>query len=334
MSFENIPLMLLLLVPFALFAFLVLTNKEGVERVFPKETLDRIKLEGSGLSTRLRNLVIFIAILLMIIAIGHPYILKGEKEVELSGLNSVIALDISASMRTKDRYPNRLEFAKTKIKELLERLVDDEAMILTFSNDIYLVSPMTRDKDTLKEVIDGITIDYLQTSSNFSALANIVSIKLKDRDSKILILVSDGGEKGDLKEFKKVIKKNNIKLYSIIIGTKEGGAILDSKGKAILKNEKIIINKINDELAKISKESGGDYIIAEYGDKDIDRLAKSIDSNLAQYNGKKILKIQNKVELFYYPLIVSILLLLIAFSSIPKREELFRDISERRVDDR
>jgi len=72
MSFENFYLMLLLLIPFVLFAFLVLTNKEGVERVFDKEVLERIRVSGSGVSMRVRNLLLFGAIFMMIIAVGHP----------------------------------------------------------------------------------------------------------------------------------------------------------------------------------------------------------------------------------------------------------------------
>ncbi len=327
MSFENLALLLLLLVPFVIFAFLVLTNKDGIERVFPKKTLQRIKVEGSGFSIRARNILFFISIFLMIIAIGHPYILKGQKEIELNGLETIIALDISASMRTKDRYPNRLEFAKTKTKELLSNLVDDEVMILTFSKDVYLVSPMTKDEDTLKQVVNGINSDYLQGATNFRLLANVVKEKLKNRAQKILIVVSDGGEKEDLIEFENIIKKEGIKLYAILIGTKEGSPLLDEKGKAVLKNGRIVLSKLNEELGKIAKSSGGDYIIADYGKDDIDLISKKIDSNIGYLKGKKVLKIQNKVELFYYPLILSIIILIIAFSSLPVKQ-IHKDITK------
>jgi hypothetical protein len=89
MSFENLYLMLLLLVPFILFALLVSTNKDGVERVFPQNVLDRIRVEGSGVSNRARDILLFSAIFMMIIAVGHPYIAKGERDVKLGGLEIV-----------------------------------------------------------------------------------------------------------------------------------------------------------------------------------------------------------------------------------------------------
>jgi Ca-activated chloride channel family protein len=324
MSFENLPLLFLLLVPFVLFAILVLTNKEGIERVFSKEVLDRIKVEGNGLSSRVRNLIFFMAILFMIIAIGHPYVLKGEKEIELNALETVVALDISGSMRSTDRYPNRLEFAKVKTKELLNNLVDDEVMLLTFSKDLYLVSPMTKDKDILKQVVDGINSDYLQGATNFTLLANVAKQKLKSKMQKILIVISDGAESEDLDNFEAVIKKEGIKLYAILVGTKEGSTVLDSKGKAILNNDKIVISRINERLGEIAKSSGGDYIIAKYGEDDTYELSKKISSNVAYSNGKKIIKVKDKIELFYYPLIVATILLIFAFSSPPSREDFKR----------
>ncbi len=329
MSFENVSLLILLLVPFTLFAILVLTNKEGIERVFDKKVLDRIKVENSGLSNKVRNVIFFIAIFFMIIAIGDPYIKKGQKEIEIKGLEAILALDISGSMRSKDRYPNRLEFAKKKIKELLNLLVDDEIMILTFSNDVYLVSPLTRDKNTLIDVIDGIGKEYIQRGSNFTLLAQIAAQKLKSMNNKILILVSDGGDKGDLKEFSNIIKKNNIKLYAILIGTKDGSAILDEKEKAIIKNDKIVISKINTNLCKIAKESGGDCIIADYNQNDVNKLAISINSNIGYKSNKKTIQIEDKIQLFYYPLLISLILLIIAFSSIPNKDEIFNSSKKR-----
>ncbi len=320
MMFENTYLMLLLLIPFMLFALLVLTNKEAIERVFTPEVLDRIKVSDSGLSNRVRNSIIFVAILLMIIAIGHPVIKKGEREITTKGQDITIAIDISGSMRSKDRYPNRLEFAKLKINQLIKKLPEDEFMILAFSQNVYLASAMTDDKYTLKEVINGISKDYLQGASNFSALANVLKNKLKN-SSKTVILVSDGGEDSDLEEFKKIVNKENIKLYAILIGSLEGAPILDSKGKAILKNDKVVISRVNKKLGEIAKKSGGDYIIAEYGREDMNKFAKKIDSNLDSKTFNKVIKIEQKKELFYYPLILSLILLIIAFSSTPKRED-------------
>jgi Ca-activated chloride channel family protein len=317
MSFENLYLMLLLLVPFILFALLVSTNKDGVERVFPQNVLDRIRVEGSGVSNRARDILLFSAIFMMIIAVGHPYIAKGERDVKLGGLEIVLALDISGSMRSQDRYPNRLEFAKEKSKKLLDFLAEDEVMLLTFSDSVFLVSPMTSDKETLKMVIDGITKDYLQGGSNFSALAEVLKSRFKNRVQKIAVVVSDGGESGSLEQLRKTVEKENIKLYALLVGTKEGSPILDKDNKAVLKNDKIVMSRLNMELADIAKSSGGDYVVAGYSGENIEILADMIHQNLAIDTSQKRLHINDRVELFYYPLLLALFLLFLSLFSRP-----------------
>ena len=317
MSFENFYLMLLLLIPFLLFAFLVLTNKEGIERVFSPEVIERIRVEGSGVRARVRNALLLGAIFMMIIAVGHPYIEKGERDIELGSLEIVMALDISGSMRSQDFYPNRLDFAKEKSKELLDNLVEDEVMLLTFSDSVYLISPMTSDKETLKTVVDGITKDYLDGGSNFTALGEVLKRSLKEREQKIAIVVSDGGKEGDLSTFRQLLLDAKIKLYAILIGTKLGSPVLDKDGKAVLKNDEVVMSRVNMELGKIAKESGGDYIVADYNDANIEELAAKIESNLHYGSLRKRLRVKDKVELFYYPLILALVLLLLALFSRP-----------------
>ena len=323
MSFANPHIFFLLLIPFAIFAFLVLTNKEGVERVFSKEVLDRIRVDNGALDNRLRNLVFFIAIFFMIVAMSHPYIEKSKKEVELKGLEIIAAIDLSASMRANDRYPNRLEFGIEKLKQMLKLMPQDEFMLLTFSKDVYLVSPLTDDKDTLQTVLEGIGKDTTLIYSNFSALAQVLKDKLKGKSEKIAVVVSDGASKEDLKEFEKIIKQEGITLYAILVGTKSGATLSDINGKAILdKNEKLVVSRVNEYLGKIAKNSGGDYIIADYGDADIKELVSKIENKFnGKLSGKKI-EIEDRVELFYYPLFIALLFLFAAFISIPEKIEL------------
>jgi len=320
-SFANPYIFFILIVPFIFFVLLVLTNKDGVERVFSKKVLDRIKVEGSGLSTRVRNSILFLAIFFMIIAMSEPYIDKGKKSIKLSGLEIVVALDISASMRVKDRYPNRLQFAKKKIKTLLEDLPKDEVMLLTFADNVFLLSPFTSDKETLDSVLNGVDNNYILNYTNFKGLAKALKHILKDKKQKIAVIVSDGGNKEELKYLEKVVSQEGIKLYAILIGTEEGGILIDEHGKAILQNGEVVTNGVNKYLGEIAKKSGGDYVIADYND-DISSLAKKIKTDNSSIRSGKSIEIAQKVELFYYPLFISVFLLLLSFISTPKAEDI------------
>jgi Ca-activated chloride channel family protein len=319
MRFEHPYLFIILIVPFILFVILVLTNKEGVERVFPKEVFDKIKVAGSGMSNRGRNSLIFISIFFMIIAISHPYVYKGNIDVEVKAKKIVVALDASASMRSKDRPPNRFEFAKRKVKELFRLLPQDEIMLLLFGDSVFLVSPFTNDKDTLIDVINGIDSEYILRSNDFTALAEVLRDDLKDKELKIAVVVTDGDiEKDALEDFEKIILNEGIKLFVILVGTERGAVVLDDTGKPIRISGKFIKSRMRKYIGEIAKKSGGDYIIATSSIQGVKSIADKIKSfKIPERASNQIINVKNRIELFYYPMILSLIILISALFSLP-----------------
>ena len=115
MTFANPYLFWILIVPFILFAILISTNKEKLSRVFDEKVLKRLSASDETIPLTIRNMTMFVAIFLMIVALARPVIEKGDKVVDVKGLTLLVGLDISGSMRSTDLYPNRLEFAKKKM---------------------------------------------------------------------------------------------------------------------------------------------------------------------------------------------------------------------------
>ncbi len=327
MSLGNGVLFIVLLIPFLIFSFLLLTNKDTIERVFSPEVLERIKVKDQYLSSRARKMLFLGSIFFMILAMSHPYIKRGEKSIEIAGLNILTAIDISGSMRVKDVYPNRFEFAKAKLKYLFKQMPNDEIMLIAFNKDVYLISPFTDDKEVLTTVIEGLSLKSVQGPSNFDILAKSAKDILEDKNQKIMLIVSDGGDDiANLKEFEKVIMQNNITLYAILIGTKEGGILFDNAGKPIILNSVVQRSKLNTKLGEIAKKSGGDFIIATYNNNQLDKLLDKIYTKFNALDSGKRVKIYDRVELFIYPLILSVILLLSAFISIPKVDKFKKDI--------
>ncbi len=323
MSFEHPILFFLLFIPTVIFAYLVLTNKNGLERVFPPEILKEIKVENAHLSTKIRNILLFLSAFFMIIAISHPFIKKGNVKVSLQGQSLLLALNISESMRSKDRYPNRLEFAKAKIEALFDLMPEDEISLFAFSKDVYLLSPATTDKETLKEVLSGLNSKYLKNRADYKKLASVLDKVLKNKIQKTLLLVTDSDMGANLKEFEKILKKLGIKLYIIYVASQKGAPLLDENGKLLLENDKVRISKLETNLGEIARKYGGDYIVADYSNENIKKLVSNIKKNSLFLDEKKELTIKQRVELFYYPLLLAFILLIAALSSIPK-ENIFQ----------
>ncbi len=322
MSFVYPYLFWIMVIPFILFVFLVLTNTERVSRVFDAEVLKRLRVDGDTIPLKLRNITIFISIFLMIVALSRPVIEKGERTVSISGLTLMVGLDISGSMRSKDIYPNRLEFTKKKLTELFEYMPTDEVALTAFAHSSFMLAPFTSDKATLEQILDGVDESYINmASTDFSALGVLASNMLEKKGQKILVVASDGGEKRALEEFAKILKENKITLYAILVGTPRGAPVIGDNGKVVKRKDgSIAITQLNKELGEIAKATGGDFVIAANGKEDMRELASKIH---LRFHDKKQgnIKIKERVELFIYPLGLATLLLLIGLSSIPRRRK-------------
>jgi len=308
----------IMIVPFIIFVLLVLTNRDSIARVFDEKVLERLRADSEALPLKIRNIIIFTAIFFMIVALSRPVIEKGERVVSLSGLSLMAAVDISGSMRSKDIYPNRLEFGKRKLIELLNAMPSDEVALTAFAHVSFMLAPFTSDKTTLEQIVDGVNENYINmASTDFTALGNLASKMLTDKKPKILVVVSDGGDREALSGFEQILKESKIVLYAILVGTQRGAPVIDGKGKKIKTKEgSIAITQLNEDLGKLAVKTGGSFVVASNGKRDMQDLVYKIRSKFKNKKNGDI-KIKERVEFFIYPLMLSVLLLLIGFSSLP-----------------
>ena len=319
MSFVNPQLFFILILPLLLFAFFILRHRDNITQLFSKEVLERLSVGDDSLPLVVRNGLMLVALFLMLIALARPVVDHGTRTVQLEGLSAVVALDISGSMRAKDIYPNRLEFAKKKIVTLLDAMPNDEIALVAFAHSPFILAPFSSDKATLQQIVEGVTDKYINMSStNFTALGDYMAEMLEKKKPKILIVFSDGGEKKEIEEFAKIVKEQKISLYVVLVGTEAGSPVLDEKGKPLSYKGSIVITQRDDALGEVAVQSGGAFIVADTGSEGIKNLVATIK---AQHKSKKSgeVTIHDREELFYYPLALALLLLLFSFSSLPTR---------------
>ena len=319
MTFVNSQLFFILILPLLVFAFVILRHKGSVTQVFNEEVLKRLSVGDDSLPMVLRNMLMLVGIFFLVIALARPVIDNGEKKVQLEGLSAVVALDISGSMRAKDIYPNRLEFAKTKMLSLFKEMPTDELSVIAFAHSSFMLAPFSSDKGTLKQIVEGVTDEYINMSStDFSALGVYVAELLEKKEPKILIVFSDGGEKKELEAFAETIKDEDIALYVVLVGTEEGSPVVDKDGKPLSHNGAIAITQRNNDLGEVALENGGAFVVANTGDTGVKDLVATIK---AQHQDKEQgeVTIHDRDELFYYPLSLGLFLLLLGFSSLPSR---------------
>ncbi len=317
MSFLYPNVFFMMLIPLILLILLILTNKDNMEKYFSKDILEKLAVGKKGLDKNTRNGLFFAVLVLFIAALARPVMDKKDIEVKQKLIPLVIALDLSRSMQAEDIYPNRISLAKKKLKDIISLFPNATIGILLFAEDSFILSPVTEDFVSLNYIVDNIdTSSQLSNGSNISAVLQGTKHMLNDYRVKNLIILSDGGNAGSYGEELQYAKDNNISIYSIGLATQKGAPIPAKEGYLTDKSGKIVNVKLNESIKNLSIESGGGYIGFSLNDSDVKAIVHRIN---AQSKKEELKSRQVKIykELFYYPLGLALLILLIALSSFP-----------------
>ncbi|MEI6081382.1 MAG: VWA domain-containing protein [Verrucomicrobiota bacterium] len=175
--------------------------------------------------------LIYGAMACLIVALARPQIGHTLEHVTASGVDIMLVLDVSGSMRAEDyvvgdKRMNRIDMVKRVTQDFIEARPNDRIGIIAFAGRPYLVSPLTLDHDWLIQNLDRVQIGMVEDSTAIgSALASAAS-RLKDRDSKtkIIVLLTDGANNAG-----KVLpltaaeaaKALGIKIYTIVAGSND-----------------------------------------------------------------------------------------------------------------
>ncbi|PIQ87260.1 MAG: aerotolerance regulator BatA [Candidatus Omnitrophica bacterium CG11_big_fil_rev_8_21_14_0_20_45_26] len=260
------------------------------------------------------DLARLVAFLLIIAALARPQQVSAEREFEASGIDIVLALDISGSMLAEDFKPaNRISVAKEEAKRFIKGRHSDRIGLVVFAGKSYTQCPLTLDYHVLTRLIDDVQIGLIKDGTAIGlAIANAVN-RLRDSDAKsrIIILLTDGDNNAgniDPVTAAELAKSFGIRIYTIGIGT--GGLVpfpIDDPifGKRYVQAEVAIDERM---LKRIADITGGLYFPARDAQmlsqvyEKIDKLEKS-DFKVQEY--------QSFNELFDYFLWPGILILLL-----------------------
>lgn len=312
---------LMLPVTLLLFYFILTGAKESFE-MFDKGVLEKLRLENRSLSRNARNALFLFSFIFMIFALAQPVIKEGEITVEAKSADILIGIDISDSMKAEDRYPNRLEFAKSKAIELIKQAPHNRIGVLAFAQHGYIVSPLSFDHNSVAFLLSKVkTENITEKGTHLDSMLNSAASMLSHAKRKNLLLFTDGGDSSDFSKEISLAKEKGLRLFIIGVGTEQGSPVKSSDGSFIKHKGNILISKINPEMKSLATQTGGVYIESVLGDGDIKAMLQEIES-VTEKSTMKEEKIPQYIQLFYYPLALALFFLLLAFSSLPKARTL------------
>ena len=233
----------------------------------------------------------FPAAALLIVALARPQVAHATTKVQASGVDMMLALDVSGSMQALDltldeKRADRLTVVKSVVSKFIDARPNDRMGIIAFAGHPYLVSPPTLDHDWLQKSLDRVAIGTGEDGTAIgSALAAAVNrLRPSDAKSKVVVLLTDGmNNAGSIQPTlaAKAAAALGIKVYTIAVGA-EGRApipVVDDAGR-----RRIVMGDVEvDEqtLRQIADVTGGaffratdtDSLVAIY--KRIDALEKT-----------------------------------------------------------
>ncbi|WP_428074161.1 vWA domain-containing protein [Candidatus Avelusimicrobium luingense] len=222
--------------------------------------------------TKWRTALMVLAVFFLFVALAGPQWGTEIIEVQGSFAQTVIAVDVSASMRAQDVKPDRLDSAKTMLRMLISNLKDERIGLIAFTSKAFIQCPITTDEDALRYFITSLHPNMLPVPG--TSLAEPVKLAAhmlaKYPGQKALILLTDGEDHSpeEIAAAKEAAQKSGIRIIAIGIGTKEGTLIpdkMDAAGNVLeYKKDKqgnTVVSKLDeDALLALAQATGGAYI--------------------------------------------------------------------------
>ncbi len=216
------------------------------------------------------NVFRIITLLLVIVALARPQEISNSTRTKTSsGIDIVIAVDISSSMLAQDLKPNRLEALKTVASQFINDRTNDRIGLVIYAGESYTKTPVTSDKNVVIKSLSDITFDGViedGTAIGMGLATSVNRLKESKAKSKVIILLTDGVNNSgfiDPSTAADLAANFEIKTYTIGLGT-NGNArapvALNPNGSFRFGMTKV---EIDEELLKnVANKTGGLYFRA------------------------------------------------------------------------
>ncbi|MFH1782859.1 MAG: VWA domain-containing protein [Candidatus Omnitrophota bacterium] len=280
---------LLIIIPILVVFFVIAyrNKRKAMEFFADKGILEKISFSKDFTRDYLKAALIILAVFFLIISISRPQIGSRLTMTRRKGIDILVAIDTSLSMKAQDIKPNRLEKAKLELTSFIDRLKGDRIGIITFAGDSFVQCPLTLDYQAAKlflKIIDVGIIPRPGTEIGKAIKKAEEAFIKKETKHKVLILLTDGEDHGSKAiDAARLAKKEGIIIYTIGIGTRDGELVpvMDEKGNASGykkdKSGEVIISKLDEEtLQRIAIITGGKYYNATPSEFELDKIYDDI----------------------------------------------------------
>lgn len=283
---------LLILIPIVVY-HLFYKHKKQVHLVHSRIDLIREIAKRSSWLRYLPLILRSIIIILLIFALARPRLSHKRKEIIGKGIDIILAIDVSGSMKAVDFKPvNRLEASKKVAIDFIEKRRNDRIGLIIFAENAFTQCPLTLDYNILMQIMEKVEINEQAsgTAIGMGLATSVARLKDSQAKSKVIILITDGrNNTGEIDPFTAagLATTFGIKVYPIGVGSK---GLVDYPMQTAfgIRYQKVKIEMDMESLNKIAEMTGTERARRATNTEELQAIIELIDqmekSEIKEFN--------------------------------------------------
>lgn len=280
--------LLVLVLVLALIRFITYRNQKKRLRKFgDPQLLKELMPNVSTIRPSLKFWLLEAVLALLVIMLARPQMGTRISHEKRTGIETIIAMDISNSMRAEDVEPSRLDRSKMMIENLVDNFTNDKIGLIVFAGDAFVQLPITSDYVSAKMFLSSIDPSMIQTQGTDIATAIQMathSFTQEENIGKAIIVITDGEDhEGGAVEAAQKAREMGMRVYVLGVGSTKGSPIPDGRGDYMKDNSgQTVMSALNEQMCReVAQAGGGAYIHVENNtgaqrllDEELDKLEK------------------------------------------------------------
>jgi len=261
------------------FAWFMIGRAKALKLIGNASLLARLAPESPKTKHRIKFLFIILAFACFVTALARPQWSLKSEPVTRSGVDLIVALDISNSMLADDVKPTRLDQAKQFISKLIDKLKGDRVGLIIFAGNAYLQVPLTSDYLATKSLLRTVSPRLAPTQGTAIgeavSLANTAFVK-GEKQYKVLLVISDGeNHEGKALEAAAVASDSGVVIHTMGVGSVRGAPIPVMQGgrEVDYKRDRegnIVFSKMNEEMLEdVARATDGKFFALDRPDQSV-----------------------------------------------------------------
>ena len=227
------------------------------------------------------------ALALLIVLVARPQFGTKISHEKRTGIETIIAMDVSNSMLAEDVAPCRLDRSKMMVENLVDHFTNDKIGLIVFAGDAFIQLPITSDYVSAKMFLSSISPSMIATQGTDIAAAINMSVNSFTQQKgvgKAIIVITDGEDhEGHAIEAAKEAKDKGMRVYVLGVGSPNGAPIPIGDGEYLKDNTgQTVMTGLNEQMCReLAQAGGGAYIHVDNNsnaqqqlDTELDKLAK------------------------------------------------------------